>query len=185
MATKPEDLVKIYITAAKDIIDSMKAHPDHFLKNIDKLNNESNLNDVPNLLTKINRRRGPVLGNIDYVYVFPNTIFENQYIDDTTKIFKEIRAITLCVNTKQIVQCNVGDRNRQQSLLFDTNNKFNMIPDNSYYQRDTMLLIVKDLMNRAFDIIISLAVTAPDVNSIKTVLGELEGGARKTRKSKK
>ena len=175
-----QELVKIYINAAKSIVDSMKAHPDHFLKNIDKLTNG---NDIPNLLSKINRRRGPELGKIDYVYVFPKTI-STEYIDDTTKNFKEVRATTFCVNSKKIVECKVGDNNRQQSLLFDTNNKFNMIPDNSYYERDTMLNIVRDLMNRAFDIIIPLAVAAPDVNSIKTVLGELDGG-RKTRKSKK
>ena len=176
-----QELVKIYINAAKSIVDNMKAHPDHFLKKIDKLNNEK---DIPKLLSKINRRRGPELGKIDYVYVFPNTIFD-EYIDDTTKNFKAVRATTFCVNTKQIVECKIGDTMREQSLLFDTNNKFNMIPDNSYYQRDTMLNIVRDLMNRAFDIIIPLAVAAPDVNSIKTVLGELDGGRRKTRKSKK
>jgi hypothetical protein len=177
MATKPEDLVKIYITAAKSIVDRMKAQPDHFLKDIEKIQTGDKI------IEKINRRRGPQLGNVDYIYVFPKNI-KDTYIDTSGNLNNTTRAITFCVKDSQIKDCDEKDKNRNDSLLFNNNNEFNMIKDNSYYQRDTMLSIVKDLVDRALDIIIGLAKDAPDKGSSGQILGDLLGG-RKTRKSKK
>ena len=74
--------LKNYFKLSKEIYDKLKDQPDHFINDINILIPPNNNDDInTKFRRKISERRGPALGKDDFIYLFPNNINEDSYID--------------------------------------------------------------------------------------------------------
>ena len=103
--------LKNYFKLSKEIYDKLKDQPDHFINDINILIPPNNNDDInTKFRRKISERRGPALGKDDFIYLFPNNINEDSYIDFNGNLLETPIATLVCIKNNILSDCTDADR---------------------------------------------------------------------------
>jgi hypothetical protein len=179
---------KKYIEIANKIMELMKDHPDHFVKDLNVLFEDTTYKKLKN--SEIQKRRRDIISDSDYIFIFQDLAINNLNVDN---VYNQLGSLQGKGYNKGIQSTDRGHEffTANAVKIIDSNpktpvTKWNFEIDNNYFHRKTMIMIAQLLIEKYFKDLLEVESTADDLCINGSCVRSTQGGKnKKTSKSKK